>query len=65
MLFRSLPNGGGSGASFVDDGRFNNLANVLSLRHGTKATVGYGDFYTEATLYLNITNAGVTTASAP
>ena len=60
-----LPNGGGSGASFVDDGRFNNLANVLSLRHGTKATVGYGDFHTEATLYLNITNAGVTTASAP
>lgn len=56
---------GGTAASFVDDGRFNNVANVLSLRHGTKATVGYGDYHVEATLYLNITNAGVTDASAP
>lgn len=56
---------GGTGASFVDDGRFNNIANVLSLRHGTKATVGYGDFHVEAAFYLTITNAGVTDASAP
>jgi hypothetical protein len=56
---------GGTGASFVDDGRFNNVGNVLSLRHGTKASVGYGDFHTEASFYLNITNAGVTDASAP
>ncbi len=56
---------GGTAASFIDDGRFANVGNVLSLRHGLKATVGYGDFHVEATLYLSITNTGVTIASAP
>ena len=56
---------GGTAASFIDDGRFANVGNVLSLRHGKKATVGYGDFHVEATLYLNITNTGVTVASGP
>ncbi|KAF0180961.1 MAG: prepilin-type N-terminal cleavage/methylation domain [Limisphaerales bacterium] len=51
--------------SWIDDGRFNNPGNVLSLRHGKKATVGYGDFHVEATLYTAITNNGVTKANAP
>jgi hypothetical protein len=55
----------GTGASWVDDGRFNNVGNVLSLRHGLKPSVGYGDFHIEATLYTSITNTGVTIGSAP
>jgi len=51
--------------SFLDDGRFNNTGNVLSLRHGPKATVGYGDFHTEITHYTAITNNGVTKANSP
>ncbi len=57
--------GGGVGASYIDDGRFANMANVLSLRHGLKASVGYGDFHIEATHYQMITNNSVTIASAP
>jgi prepilin-type N-terminal cleavage/methylation domain-containing protein len=56
---------GGTNASFIDDGRFANTANVLSLRHGTKASVGYGDYHVEATLYLLLTNVNVTVAAAP
>lgn len=57
--------GGGGGASYIDDGRFANMGNVLSLRHGHKASVGYGDFHIEATHYQMITNNAVTIASAP
>ena len=57
--------GGGVGASYIDDGRFANMGNVLSLRHGPRASVGYGDFHIEATHYTMITNNGVTIGSAP
>ncbi|MEN9576134.1 MAG: hypothetical protein RL514_3989 [Verrucomicrobiota bacterium] len=57
--------GGGGGASYIDDGRFANMGNVLSLRHGPRASVGYGDFHIEATHYTMITNNGVTIGSAP
>lgn len=57
--------GGGVVASYVDDGRFANMGNVLSLRHGHKPSVGYGDFHVEATHYTLITNNTVTIASAP
>jgi prepilin-type N-terminal cleavage/methylation domain-containing protein/prepilin-type processing-associated H-X9-DG protein len=59
------PGSGIAAASWIDDGRFNNPANVLSVRHGKRATVGYGDFHVEATLYTAITNNGVTKANAP
>jgi len=59
------PPPGVAAPSWIDDGRFNNPGNVLSLRHGKKATVGYGDFHTEATLYTAITNNGITKANAP
>jgi prepilin-type N-terminal cleavage/methylation domain-containing protein len=42
--------------SWVEDGRFNNNANVLTLRHGTKPTVAYGDFHAEYTPYTVVTN---------
>ncbi len=51
--------------SYIDDGRFNSPQNPLSLRHGVKATVGYGDFHAEYTHYTLITNASVTKANAP
>jgi len=54
-----------SSPSFLDDGRFNNTGNVLSVRHGPKATVGYGDYHTEITHYTAITNNNVTKANAP
>ncbi len=57
--------GGGNAASYVDDGRFANMSNVLSVRHGPRASVGYGDFHTEATHYTMITNNNVTIGSAP
>jgi len=51
--------------SFIDDGRFANTGNVLSLRHGKKATVIYGDFHSEATLYTDILNPNIIQALAP
>ncbi len=54
-----------SSPSFIDDGRFANTGNVLSLRHGLKATVIYGDFHAEATLYTDILNPNIIQALAP
>ena len=39
---------------WIEDGKFANTGNVLSLRHGKKATVVYGDYHVEATLYTDI-----------
>ena len=56
----SNPNG-----VWIEDGRFANNANVLSLRHGKKATVIYGDYHVEATLYTDIGNPNIINALAP
>ena len=50
---------------WIEDGRFANTANVLSMRHGKKASVIYGDWHVEATPYWNITNNGIIQATAP
>jgi prepilin-type N-terminal cleavage/methylation domain-containing protein len=54
-----------SSPSWIDDGRFANTGNVLSLRHGQKATVIYGDFHAEATPYKNILIPSIINAAAP
>ena len=51
--------------NWIEDGRFANTANVLTLRHGKKASVIYGDWHVEATPYWNITNASIIQALAP
>jgi prepilin-type N-terminal cleavage/methylation domain-containing protein len=50
---------------WIEDGRFANSGNVLTLRHGKKASVIYGDFHVEATPYWNITNVNIIRALAP
>ena len=50
---------------WIEDGRFANNANVLSLRHGKKATVIYGDYHVEATLYTDIADPNIIRALAP
>lgn len=56
----SNPNG-----VWIEDGRFANADNVLTLRHGKKASVIYGDWHVEATPYWNITNVNIIRALAP
>lgn len=55
----------GSNPGWIDDGRFASADNVLSLRHGQKATVIYGDFHTEATPYKNVLQPNIINALAP
>ena len=50
---------------WIEDGKFANTGNVLSLRHGKKATVIYGDYHVEATLYTDIGNPNIIQALAP
>ena len=50
---------------WIEDGKFANTGNVLSLRHGKKATVIYGDFHVEATLYTDIGDPNIIRALAP
>ncbi len=50
---------------WIEDGKFANTANVLSLRHGKKATVIYGDYHVEATLYTDIGIPDIIRALAP
>lgn len=54
-----------SSPGWIDDGRFANTGNVLSVRHGKRASVIYGDFHTEATLYTDILNPNIIQALAP
>lgn len=50
---------------WIEDGKFANTGNVLSLRHGKKASVIYGDWHVEATLYTDIGNPSIIQALAP
>ena len=50
---------------WIEDGKFANTGNVLSLRHGKKATVIYGDYHVEATLYTDIGIPSIIQALAP
>lgn len=50
---------------WIEDGKFANTGNVLSLRHGKKATVVYGDYHVEATLYTDIGIPNIIQALAP
>jgi prepilin-type N-terminal cleavage/methylation domain-containing protein len=51
--------------AWIEDGKFANTGNVLSLRHGKKATVIYGDYHVEATLYTDIGIPSIIQALAP